>query len=226
MEEKDGKIVVRRKSWRMWLLLIGAVVMTVGCLVLAVTDFRVWTGLIDTPYWRMRARMRNDFIYYSLRVIMGFGFFFSSYCIVAWVKLATQGKPVLVVDENGITDHSSMIAFGFIPWSDVKSITIGSERDISFIEVDLANPEQYLARLKGISRCAVRINLKMRHKIAAISLVGTGVEAQKLLPKLKNTGNRRKASEQSGSLAFLREKTHACPPRRVRGKLYFFGQVS
>lgn len=63
--------------------------------------------------------LQNSLIQVLFRVIMAFGFFLFACCSVFIIKRALSGKDILTVTADGITDNSSALAFGFIPWSDI-----------------------------------------------------------------------------------------------------------
>ena len=70
-----------------------------------------------------------------------------------------QNKPGLVLDEEGITDYSSGVAAGFIPWKDVEEIQTTKVFSQSFILIMVQNPETYLDRAESIiSRRAMEAN--------------------------------------------------------------------
>ncbi len=69
--------------------------------------------------------------------ILGFVFFMRK-----WM----DKRPVLIFDKQGITDNSSAIAAGFIPWSDINHV---SEKKVSgqyFVLIEVSNPETYIDR--------------------------------------------------------------------------------
>ncbi len=82
----------------------------------------------------------------------------------AWQLANTMGKvmrqnlPVLVVDRDGIIDNSSNYVFGFIPWSEIETVTASSRyaRDIdktfTGIAIVLKNKELLLNKKPPILR--------------------------------------------------------------------------
>ncbi|MBL4605596.1 MAG: hypothetical protein JKY02_08050 [Flavobacteriaceae bacterium] len=55
----------------------------------------------------------------------------------------------LTINENGVTDHSSVISFGFIPWSDIQNIEVRSRMfNLKSIKLILKNPEDYINKYK------------------------------------------------------------------------------
>ncbi len=79
--------------------------------------------------------------------------FFGAIFISAGIKLFGR-KEGVIVDEQGITDNSSGVAAGFIPWADVKRLRIHK----GFLVVDLVNPAAYAKRGWPPRRLAYRLN--------------------------------------------------------------------
>ena len=78
--------------------------------------------------------------------------FFGFVAVKVFPKL-TDKKPGLIIDQEGITDNSSALAAGFIPWSDVDEIRIMEVMNQRFLMVIVNNPEQYINRAtNAISR--------------------------------------------------------------------------
>lgn len=70
-------------------------------------------------------------------------------------------SPGLIISEAGITDNSSGVSAGFIPWSDiiaVKETTVAAQR---FINLVVKNHEDYVQRQKSaLKRWIMRKNYK------------------------------------------------------------------
>jgi hypothetical protein len=151
----------------------GAFVMSLLCLLLVFMNF----GSISGTF--------NLLVYILDKVILVFGFVFFGYSFIYYLKRANSGKEILIVDEKGITDNSSALACGFIPWRDIDNIYIASSMGNQFIELVLNNEEHYLKKLKGIKKLAVLINKKMKHQVVCITLNSTGISPKKLLPRIQ-----------------------------------------
>jgi hypothetical protein len=64
-------------------------------------------------------------------------------------KRVIDNTPGLIISEHGITDHSSGVCAGFIPWSDiiaVKETVVANQR---FINLVVKNPQEYIDRQKS-----------------------------------------------------------------------------
>ena len=57
-------------------------------------------------------------------------------------------RPGLIVDEQGITDQSSILGVGHIPWSSVINIELRSVWSTRSIFIYVTNPEQCIERMR------------------------------------------------------------------------------
>ncbi len=79
--------------------------------------------------------------------------------LIFLVIRSTDKRPGLVVDEHGITDHSSLMSVGLIEWADIEGIRLRETAGQSFVLVILHDPEKYvLAQKSGIKRFFMKMN--------------------------------------------------------------------
>jgi hypothetical protein len=77
----------------------------------------------------------------------------------------------LTLDQQGITDFSSAIGAGFVPWADVTGFGIQEVQGTRNVIVMVRNPEHYIAKAGMLTRMAYRANLKLIGSPLAISPV-------------------------------------------------------
>ncbi len=88
-------------------------------------------------------------------------------------KLFTKNpKPIFLVDERGVTDHSSAIAIGFIPWEDISFIHLQPYLNQSYISITLVDNEKYLAKMNWLQKYSCKANLKMGFPLVNVVLTG------------------------------------------------------
>lgn len=115
---------------------------------------------------------------------------FFGICAVLYCKRLTKTEPILIVDEQGITDNSSALALGFVPWGDVKSIDI-AEVNASFgviekfININVTDEEKYLSKATKIQRPIIQSNINSGHGVIAINLNSTGIKLEDVFPKMQ-----------------------------------------
>lgn len=170
-------IIVKQSLKGNILYVFGALIMCLLSLLLVFMDLRVSEGLLGVI-------TQNNVLYIILKVVFVIGFLFFVYGFFFLIKRAKAQKDILIVDEKGILDNSSALAFGFIPWEDVEKIYIDSVMGNYFIEIVLKNEEYYLQKLKGIKKLLVLSNKNMGHQLVCITLNSTGVSPDELLPKM------------------------------------------
>ncbi len=70
-------------------------------------------------------------------------------------------QPGLIVSDEGITDHSSAVGAGFIPWSDVLEIEEKSMLGSRYLSIQVKNPQEYIDRQSSaLKRFMMRRNQK------------------------------------------------------------------
>jgi hypothetical protein len=104
------------------------------------------------------AIFNNPVIKYGAAVacilFFGLGIFYFTY------KLMDK-KPGLVIDHSGITDNSSAVAVGHIPWSEITHIATANVMKQAFLIVIIKNPREYVVKQTGFfKRKGMEYNLK------------------------------------------------------------------
>ena len=66
-------------------------------------------------------------------------------CAIYYFKQIFNNKPVLIVNQNGITEYMSARSVGFIKWEDIENINVFPYLDNTFyIYIYLKRPEKYI----------------------------------------------------------------------------------
>ncbi|MVN22385.1 STM3941 family protein [Mucilaginibacter arboris] len=71
---------------------------------------------------------------------------FFGICTVAILLKLFQKIPGIIIDANGITDHSSGISSGLIKWDDITHIDIVEVSRQKLIMLYVVNPDEYIQR--------------------------------------------------------------------------------
>lgn len=109
-------------------------------------------------------------------------------CVAVGVWLARRyrtGKPILIVNADGVMDNSSMLSFGFIPWRDVAGIRIGEVQRQRFIELEIADENAFLCRLPRWKQRMLLLNRGMGHELVCITLSTSGLSPEDVLPQMQ-----------------------------------------
>ncbi|MBN8782137.1 MAG: hypothetical protein J0G98_03660 [Terrimonas ferruginea] len=107
--------------------------------------------------------------------------------LMAIILLSRLNKPLkgLIITAEGIEDHSSVTAAGFVPWTDVRGIRDTRVFNQQFIVVVVHNPQEYIDRQGNFfKRKSAQSNFKMYGSpviISANSLTSKFEDLKRLL---------------------------------------------
>jgi len=86
---------------------------------------------------------------------------FFGICLLFMIKRYGDKRPALIINESGITDHSSAIPAGFIPWSHIQDIVEIEIYKNRLLLIKVKDPSLYINRHTGfLKRKAVEVNYK------------------------------------------------------------------
>jgi hypothetical protein len=105
---------------------------------------------------------------------------------VAGVAMMLRRGPGFVVDDEGFTDASSMVAMGRVPWSDVVNVWKWKASTTTNIVVTVRDPEVYLTRLRGPAKWAAHANLGMVGSPVALASTGLRISRGDLFELLSS----------------------------------------
>lgn len=77
------------------------------------------------------------------------------------IRKAFDRRPGLVLDAAGLTDNSSAVAAGFIPWSEVTGIGVVEIQRQKLLVVTVVDPARYVERGNALQRALNRANAAM-----------------------------------------------------------------
>lgn len=105
---------------------------------------------------------------------------FGSSALFALSRLFSN-KPAITIDNAGITDNASALSVGFIPWSDITGVRIGTVKRQKFLGLLLRNPEKYLAKASLLKRLLMKSNLSWGGYAVTIPQVALSLSVEDLL---------------------------------------------
>lgn len=168
---QDEKIEIPLSKQKMLLTILGSI---------AFVGLGIWF-LINPPKSSNPIFGNPTLIY-----IVGFAsvLFFGLIAVTIFRKFSDI-KPGLVISRHGVTDNSSGVSAGLIPWSDIQEIKISQVMSQKFLMFIVSNPEDYLDKVTNpIKRNAIKMNYKTYGSPISISsnaLKTNFDELQKLL---------------------------------------------
>lgn len=107
---------------------------------------------------------------------------FFGWAITYFIKKLFEKTPGMIIDEKGVTDNSSAVTVGFIPWEDVIQIAKIEVMKQKMLLILVKNPEDYIQRQEGIiKRKLMEANLKDRGTPITISAGGLQANIDEVL---------------------------------------------
>lgn len=114
--------------------------------------------------------------------------FFFGLALIFLVFRTIVNKDIIVVDKNGITDNSTAIALGFIPWDNIANIKIDTVEyqggTQQFISVILIDEEAALSNVSPLKKPIILANMKLGFSPVNFSLTTTGIPIEEFYEKL------------------------------------------
>lgn len=115
-------------------------------------------------------------------IIGGIGTMFFGACFAIIIRRFLKPTDILIVDRNGITDHSTATSVGFISWEDIKDIFITrclSQRSIS---IKLKNTSKLLSHMTLTRSIYNRLNARVSSGAQiSITLQSTDVDINEIV---------------------------------------------
>lgn len=110
---------------------------------------------------------------------------FFGWCGVIGIRKFFDKKPSLVFSSVGITDNSSGVSAGLIPWSEISGFNIYAIQKQKMLIVLVKNPDKYIEVGSVVKRTLNRANYKMCGSPIAITSNSLKISFDELL-KLSN----------------------------------------
>ncbi len=105
--------------------------------------------------------------------------------LVLGVKQSLSRQPGLILDENGLYDHTSASGAGFVAWSAISRIEPYALMNQPFIGVDLYDPAEWLERRGAVSRGLMKANRGLVSYPVNLAMQGFGREAADILIEME-----------------------------------------
>lgn len=107
---------------------------------------------------------------------------FFGLCSFFFIRKLFDTKTGLMIDSNGITDNSSGLSVGHIPWSDIEQISVVEIYKQKLILLHIKNPQHYIDKQTSfLKRKGMELNNKMYKTPLSITANGLRISFDKLL---------------------------------------------
>ncbi len=139
----SGRIAIQRSKFKIALLLL---------LACGFVASGVWIVGLDDAAIEAQRRYNSPFMVHAVGV---FTIVFCGVGAVYSLLKLFDSTPGLVIDEAGITDNSSALSAGFIPWSEIVGVTVGKVQRHNFVYIQIREPDRYLASCGPFKRLMI-----------------------------------------------------------------------
>lgn len=181
-----------KQALKLPLIALAMTLLSVGCFFLAPPEYGLLGGaarILD----KFGPAGSADFVAKSFSV---FASLFFGTCFIYTLKRIGAKNPVLLVNAKGITDNTSAMSLGFMPWEEIKEISLLKISGEEFIAFSLENEESYLKKISAKKRILIQANKKLGYKTVCINLDGTEEYPRDLVLKLKEIQRKIKEEKQ------------------------------
>jgi len=140
--------------------------MLVGCIAFVALGLWMFSyqPTSGDPPWMIRPLIVTA----SIAATVFFGF-----CGFLAIKKLNSPLPGLIINNEGITNYSSGLSAGPIPWKDILEVKTTSALSQSFILIMVSNPQEHIDRQpSAIKRKAMTVNYKTYGTPVCISANG------------------------------------------------------
>lgn len=148
MENVEEKVIGISKV-KTLLILLGA---------LAFVILGAWFLTLDAQAVEAQRKFNSPILVYGIGCV---AIAFFGACGIFAAKKLFDSSPGLVLNRQGLTDNSSAISVGFVPWSEVSRIEEHQIQKQKVISIFVDNPEKYMGAGNVLQRKARQANLKM-----------------------------------------------------------------
>ncbi len=135
----DEKIIELSKG-KILLLVIGAAVFVA---------LGIWMYLLNPAWIESQPRFNDPLLTHGIGIV---SVVFFGLCAIVGIKKLFERRPGLILSAAGLSDNSSGVSAGLIPWDEIEGFDVFKIRRQKLLVVKLADPEKYMAtewRQKG-----------------------------------------------------------------------------
>lgn len=148
MKNSEYPIEIPLSKQKLMLLLISAI---------AFVGIGIW--FVAKPESFKNGLLGNPTIVLSIGILSIVVFGLAAFVMA---KKLTDNAPGLIIDKTGITDNSTGVPAGHIPWSDIKEIKTNKVFNQKFLVIMVTKPEEYINRqASGAAKKGVEANHKI-----------------------------------------------------------------
>lgn len=157
-KELPEELVVRQSFWKQFKLFIMGIFMVIVSFIL----FMAGIAGVSTK------QNYSDSILVLVIGLIGLIFFGSCFGFITLRLL--KPKAILIVNQNGIYEHTSGISMGMIRWHEISKIYATNAAGQSYVGIELNRQDQMIEALPKMKQNLIRANLKLGYPPVLITL--------------------------------------------------------
>ncbi len=168
MNDIDTRVIALSRK-KMLLIFFGACAFVIGGL---------WMLQLDAAQLAALHRPKSPALAHGIGAISVA--FFGLIALLSFKKLFDQ-RPGLILSGSGLTDNSSGVSAGFIPWSEIAGVDTFQVFSEKMLVVKVHHPERYIMRGGSFRRSLNRANFKLCGSPIAITPNSLEIDFDELL---------------------------------------------
>ncbi|SNR70218.1 hypothetical protein SAMN05192560_0583 [Methylobacillus rhizosphaerae] len=137
----------------------------------------LWMVFLDTLLTETHHRFNHAWLMQGAGWVM---IVFFGFCGVAAMRRLFNKKPALIFNAAGITDNSSSLAAGLVPWRDITGFGIYESHKQRILIVQVKNPDEYIETGSAMKRSLKRTNFRMCGSPVAITASSLSINFDEL----------------------------------------------
>lgn len=126
----------------------------------------VWLFGMDAAEIASGRRFDNPIVVHGIGLV---SMLFGGLCAFAIARKLIDPAPGLVLDARGLTDNTSALSAGFIPWSDIIGFEVRRIQRQRILYVLLDDPHAFVSKFGPIKRMLLKANMRMSSSPVAIT---------------------------------------------------------
>lgn len=167
--QSNTEQVIPASKFKLVLLILGALIfLALG----------IWLSLLDAAFIEAQHRWNSPALIHTVGAV---AVVFAALCAAFGVKKLFDDRPGLVLNHLGITDHSSALAAGLIPWAEIRGFATYQVQRQKLLILLLHHPQPYLEAGGWWKRLMLQANFKMCGSPICISASALSISFDELV---------------------------------------------
>lgn len=173
--QNEDEIVIALSKVKIILIIAGSLAFVVG---------GVWLATLDAELIESSRKFNNPQIVHAVGYVC---VAFFGLCGAYGIAKLFDSKRGLIFNHKGITDNSSGVAAGLIPWAEISGFSEYQIQRQKMLIIHVQDPKKYVDRGGAMKRALNKANMKMVGSPIAISSNSLKISYPKLLELVESS---------------------------------------